>query len=133
MRRSVEAGWVELRKVCVAEKFASFEERWSPKTLVVLNDYAIKAVKLEGPFLWHDHPEDDEVFYVLRGAVSMEYRIGGIERVERFGPGELLRVPKGVDHRPVADAGTELLLFERESLVNTGTVVSERTRVAEQI
>ena len=124
---------MELRKVCVAEKLASFEELWSPKTLAVLNDYAIKAVKLEGPFLWHDHPEDDEVFYVVRGAISMEYRSEGVEHVERFGPGELLRVPKGVEHRPVADAGTELLLFERELLVNTGAVVSERTKAAERI
>jgi mannose-6-phosphate isomerase-like protein (cupin superfamily) len=114
-----------LRKITISEKFASFSERWSPKTLATVGEYAVKAAKIEGEFLWHDHAEDDELFYVLRGGISMEYRLDGESYVERFGPGEMLRIPSGVAHRPVADVGTEILLFERESVVNTGTVVDE--------
>jgi len=112
-----------LRKITLSEKFATFSERWSPKTLATVGEYAVKAAKIEGDFIWHDHADDDELFYVLRGAISMEYRLGGESYVERFGPGEMLRVPSGVAHRPVADAGTEILLFERESVVNTGAVI----------
>jgi len=114
-----------LRKISLDEKFASFDDRWSPKTLSVVGGFAVKAVKIDGPFVWHSHEDDDELFYVLRGAISMEYRREGVESVERFGPGEMLRVPKGVEHRPVADENTEILLFEREAVVNTGAVVDQ--------
>jgi len=85
----------------------------------------VKAVKVEGAFVWHNHAEDDELFYVLRGAISMHYRIGDTEQVERFIAGEMLRVPKAIEHRPVADDGTEILIFEREAVVNTGAVFDE--------
>jgi mannose-6-phosphate isomerase-like protein (cupin superfamily) len=121
-----------LRKISIAEKLASFDDQWSPKTLASVGDYAVKAVKIAGEFVWHDHPDDDELFYVVRGGIAMEYRLNGAERVERFGPGEMLRVPKGMEHRPVAEPGTEILLFERESLVNTGTS-GETSRTKEAV
>ncbi|HEY0613888.1 MAG TPA: cupin domain-containing protein [Candidatus Elarobacter sp.] len=110
----------EPRKISLSETFAAFEDRWSPKTLAAVGAFAVKAVKIDGPFVWHAHADDDELFYVLRGGITMEYRIGGEQRAVRFGPGEMLLRPRGVEHRPVADAGTEILLFEREDLVNTG-------------
>jgi mannose-6-phosphate isomerase-like protein (cupin superfamily) len=123
-----------LRKVSLNDAFASFDERWSPKILASVGEYAVKAVKIDGPFVWHEHAHDDEVFFVLRGGISMHYRRGEKEIVERFGPGELLHVPKGVMHCPVADEGTEILLFERESLVNTGNVLDEHfTNPAERL
>ncbi len=127
-------GGPALRKVSLSDAFASFDERWAPKILASVGDYAIKAVKIEGTFVWHEHAHDDEVFFVLRGGISMQYRRGEEEIVERFGAGELLHVPRGVVHRPVADEGTEILLFERESLVNTGNVHDEHfTNPAERL
>jgi len=79
----------------------------------------VKAVKVEGAFVWHNHADDDELFYILRGAISMHYRIGETERVERFTAGEMLRVPKTMEHRPVADDDTDILIFERERLSRT--------------
>jgi len=114
-----------LRKISLSEKFASFDDCWSPKTLATVGDYAVKAVKVEGQFVWHNHADDDELFYILRGAISMRYRIGDAERLERFTAGEMLRIPKGMEHQPVADDGTEILIFEREAVVNTGVVVDE--------
>lgn len=114
-----------LSKISLVEKFASFDETWSPKILASVGDYAVKAVKIAGPFVWHDHVADDELFFVIRGGISMEYRDGDEEYVERFEAGEMLAVPRGVVHRPVADTGTEILLFEREAIVNTGDVVDD--------
>ncbi len=114
-----------LTKISLAEKFAAFDEMWSPKIVATVGDYAVKAVKIAGPFVWHDHVADDELFFVIRGGISMEYRVGNEEHVERFEAGEMLAVPRGVVHRPVADDGTEILLFEREGIVNTGDVVDE--------
>jgi mannose-6-phosphate isomerase-like protein (cupin superfamily) len=90
-----------LRKISLSEKFASFDDCWSPKTLATVGDYAVKAVKVEGQFVWHNHADDDELFYILRGAISMRYRIGDAERLERFTAGEMLRIPKGMEHQPV--------------------------------
>lgn len=114
-----------VRKISLSEKFASFDDCWSPKTLATVGDYAVKAVKVEGQFVWHNHADDEELFYIRRGAISMRYRIGDAERLERFTAGEMLRIPKGMEHQPVADDGTEILIFEREAVVNTGVVVDE--------
>jgi mannose-6-phosphate isomerase-like protein (cupin superfamily) len=110
----------EPRKISLTDEFAAFQEHWSPRTVAAVGNYAVKAVKIEGPFVWHRHAEDDELFYVLRGGITMEYRDDGGERSVRFGPGEMLLMPRGTEHRPVADPATEILLFEREAVVNTG-------------
>jgi mannose-6-phosphate isomerase-like protein (cupin superfamily) len=84
--------------------------------------------KLDGEFIWHHHDTEDELFFVVDGAIDMHYRDeAGNERVERFGPGEFLIVPRGVEHKPVASRGTRLMLIESKTTVNTGTAGGDRT------
>jgi mannose-6-phosphate isomerase-like protein (cupin superfamily) len=116
-----------LEKVSLHEKFASFEELWQPKTVALVDDFAIKLVKLDGEFVWHHHADADEIFFVIAGGIRMKYRSEGQEREEAFGPGELLRVPRGVEHMPIARPGTQVILIERADLVNTGNLENERT------
>jgi mannose-6-phosphate isomerase-like protein (cupin superfamily) len=111
-----------LQKISLAEQFDSFSETWTPKILARANDFALKAAKLDGEFVWHRHAEEDEIFLVLRGRIDMHYRTGDAEHVESFGAGELLQVPRGIEHKPVADPGTEILLIERSDTINTGDV-----------
>jgi mannose-6-phosphate isomerase-like protein (cupin superfamily) len=118
-----------LKKVNIREKFQSFDETWQPKIIASVNEFALKAVKLDGEFIWHHHDEEDEIFIVVRGRIDMHYRVDGQKAVESFGEGELLKVPRGVEHKPVAAPGTELLLIERADTPNTGNVVdSDRHR-----
>jgi mannose-6-phosphate isomerase-like protein (cupin superfamily) len=119
---------VKLSRVSLSQKFSLFEEQWSPKIIGELNDFHVKIVKIGGEFVWHHHDHEDELFMVIEGAIDMHYRDGDAERVERFGPGELLIVPHGIEHKPVAEPGTKLLLLEPKSTVNTGTDRSARTR-----
>ena len=112
-----------MEKVNVAEKLSRIQEPWQPKIVAELNGQHVKLVKLARPFVWHHHEGEDEMFLVVRGAFRMELRDGSIE----LGPGEFLVVPRGVEHRPVADGEAEVLLFEPASTLNTGNVRSERT------
>lgn len=124
----------ELKKVNIREKFAAFSDTWSPKQLATVNEFALKAVKIDGEFIWHHHDVEDEIFIVVRGRIDMHYRTEGVERIESFGEGEFLMVPHGVEHKPVAAPGTEMLLIERADTVNTGNVAdSERRAVVEPI
>ena len=112
-----------LEKVDVAEKFALFDETWSPKIVAELNDAYVKVVKLEGEFVWHHHDDEDELFWVVSGRLRMELRDGEVV----LEAGELLVVPKGVEHRPVAEGETHVVLIEPKSTLNTGNVRDERT------
>jgi mannose-6-phosphate isomerase-like protein (cupin superfamily) len=112
-----------LEKVEVAEKFALFDEPWSPKIVADLNDAYVKVVKLEGEFVWHHHDDEDELFWVVSGRLRMELRDGEVV----LEPGELLVVPKGVEHRPVAEGETHVVLIEPKTTLNTGNVRDERT------
>jgi mannose-6-phosphate isomerase-like protein (cupin superfamily) len=112
-----------LEKVEVAEKFALFNEPWSPKIVAELNDAYVKVVKLEGEFVWHHHDDEDELFWVVSGRLRMELRDGEVV----LEPGELLVVPKGVEHRPVAEGETHVVLIEPKTTLNTGNVRDERT------
>ena len=114
-------------KINLAEKLALFDERWSPRVVGDVNDVQVKLVKLAGEFVWHAHEREDELFLVLQGCLRMRFRDG--EAVVR--PGEFVIVPRGVEHCPVADAETHVLLLELASTVNTGTAGGERTRAAE--
>jgi mannose-6-phosphate isomerase-like protein (cupin superfamily) len=115
-----------LKKVRLSEKFETIDELWRPKTVAKVNEFAVKLVKTDGEFIWHDHPDDDEVFLIVKGSIDMHYLLDGEEHVETFGEGELLKVPRGMQHRPVCAPGTELILIERYELVNTGSApVSE--------
>ncbi|HET6700337.1 MAG TPA: cupin domain-containing protein [Gemmatimonadaceae bacterium] len=105
------------------EKFASFDEHWSPRIVAELNGQHVKLVKFRGAFVWHHHEREDELFLVHRGRFRMEFR----DRSVDLGPGEMVVVPRGVEHRPVADEEVEVMLFEPAGTLNTGNVVDERT------
>ena len=94
-------------------------EPWRPATVARLNDHEVKVARLAGEFVWHVHEEEDELFLPLRGRLRVEFR----DRVVELGPGELLVVPRGVEHRPVADEEVECLLVQRAGVRNTGNVV----------
>jgi mannose-6-phosphate isomerase-like protein (cupin superfamily) len=113
-------------KVNLAETFASFSEPWQPRIVAELNGQHVKVVRLLGEFVWHQHEAEDELFYVLEGTLHMEFR----DRTVVLEPGELCVVPRGVEHRPVADSEVKVLLFEPASTLNTGNVQNERTYVA---
>jgi len=110
-------------KVNLAEAFGRFTEHWTPKILAELNGQQVKAVKFRGPFVWHRHEVEDEMFLVVRGRMSMEYR----DRTVTLEEGEFVVVPAGVEHRPVAEEEAEVLLFEPATTLNTGDVRDERT------
>ena len=107
----------------LSEAFASFDDCWSPRVAAELNGQCLKLVKLKGAFVWHHHEHEDELFLVHRGAFTMEFRDRKVELHE----GDFLVVPRGVEHRPVADREAEVLVFEPASTVNTGNVIDERT------
>lgn len=111
-------------KINIAEKFLLFSDHWNPRVIGELNGQLVKIARLKGEFIWHRHEQEDELFYVLKGRLKMEFR----DRTEEIGPGEMIIVPRQVDHRPVADEEVELMLFEPASTLNTGNVESERTR-----
>jgi mannose-6-phosphate isomerase-like protein (cupin superfamily) len=111
-------------KVSLSDKFASFSDFWSPKVVAELNGQQVKLAKLHGEFVWHHHDDEDELFLVVKGSLRVEFR----DRVVELGEGEFLVVPRGVDHRPVADEPCEVVLFEPASTLNTGNVREERTR-----
>jgi len=110
--------------VRLADKLAQFSEYWSPKIVGELNGQLVKVVKFHGPFVWHHHDQEDELFYVVRGRFRMEFR----DRNVWVEQGEFIIVPRGVEHRPVADEPVEVMLFEPATTLNTGNVRNERTR-----
>jgi len=112
-----------MQKVNLAEKLTRFTERWSPRIVGELNGQQVKIAKLEGEFVWHHHADADELFLVLAGQLVIHLR----DQAIALGPGELLIVPKGVEHRPVADGEVHVLLFEPAGTLNTGNVIDDRT------
>jgi mannose-6-phosphate isomerase-like protein (cupin superfamily) len=119
---SVTKGTTAIRKVNIGEKLALFSEPWTPKVVGELNGQQVKLAKFLGPFVWHHHGED-ELFLVVRGRFRMEFR----DRHVWLEAGEFLIVPRGVEHRPVAEEEADVLLFEPASTLNTGNVQNERT------
>jgi mannose-6-phosphate isomerase-like protein (cupin superfamily) len=107
----------------LAEKFGLFPEHWQPRVVGDLNGQHVKLVKLLGEFLWHHHADEDELFLVVRGRLRMQFRNGDV----MVGEGEFIVVPKGVEHRPVADEEVHVVLFEPAATRNTGNVTNERT------
>ena len=111
-----------VEKVRVADKFELFGEYWSPKIISELNDFYVKAVKVKGEFVWHDHETEDELFYVVKGRLRIKLRDGEIT----LAPGEFAVIPRQVEHLPSAEAETHILLLEPKTTVNTGSASSER-------
>ena len=110
-------------KVNVQEKFRLFNDYWNPKIVGELNGQCVKLVKLKGEFVWHHHDNEDELFYVVKGALRMELR----EKTVTINEGELFIVPRGVEHKPVAQEEVHVMLFEPKSTLNTGNLRNERT------
>lgn len=110
-------------KVNVAAKLASFAEHYQPKIVGELNGQQVKLVKFSGPFVWHHHDAEDEMFLVIEGRFRMELR----DRNVWLEPGEFLIIPRGVEHRPVAEQEVSVMLFEPATTLNTGNIRNERT------
>jgi len=122
-RIAISARMIIMSKINVAEKFSKISEYWKPYIAAELNGQYVKFDKLKGEFVFHHHEQEDEMFLVVKGRFRMEFR----DRHEWIEEGEFIVVPRGVEHRPVADQECWILLFEPASTLNTGNVVNERT------
>ena len=111
-------------KVNISEKFNQFNDYYNPRLIGELNGQHVKAVKLKGEFIWHHHDREDELFLVIKGKLKMEFR----DKIVEVTTGEFIIVPRGIEHKPVADEEVHLLLFEPASTLNTGNIENERTR-----
>ena len=112
-----------MNTISMAEKLASFTDRWAPKIVGQLNDYHVKLVKIKGEFVWHSHPETDELFLVLEGDMMVDFRDG--ER--HLSAGDMIIVPKGVEHKPRASDECHIMLIEPAGTRNTGDAGGEMT------
>ena len=110
-------------KVNLAEKLDAFSDHWAPKIVARYNDNEVRLVKVQGEFVWHHHDDEDELFLVVKGRFRMEFR----NRSAWIEEGEFIVVPRGVEHRPVAEEEAHVLLFEPASTLNTGNVRNDRT------
>lgn len=116
-------------KVNLGDKLALFSEHWSPKTIGRLNNYALKVVKVQGEFVWHQHDDTDEVFLVLDGELTIDLP----DTTVVLGPRETLTVPRGMQHRPCAQRETTILLIEPADVVNTGEAGGDLTATAQAL
>lgn len=107
-----------MEKVNLAEKFAAFRDHFNPMIAGELNGQQVKLVKFKGEFIWHHHDREDELFYVVRGSFDMHLR----DRIITVKAGEFLIMPRGVEHKPVAQEEVEIMLFEPAGTLNTGNI-----------
>ncbi len=115
-----------MEKVNINEKFNQFHDHWNPRIIGELNGQQVKAAKLKGEFIWHHHEQEDEMFLVTKGKLKMEFRDKSVDITE----GEFIIVPRGVEHKPIAEEEVELLLFEPASTLNTGNIKNDKTKFA---
>ena len=115
--------FLKMEKVNLAQKLSLFTAHWQPKIVGELNGQMVKLVKFKGPFVWHHHDNEDEMFYVVKGRFDMEFT----DRTVTVNEGEFIIVPKGVEHRPNAAEEAQVMLFEPSTTLNTGNVENERT------
>ncbi|MEO6232498.1 MAG: cupin domain-containing protein [Ferruginibacter sp.] len=113
-----------MNKINIEEKLSLFQDYWNPRIVGELNGQHVKLVKLLGEFVWHKHDYEDELFYVLNGTLKMEFR----DKTVEVKPNEFIIVPKGIEHRPVADTEVAVMLFEPATTLNTGDASSDLTR-----
>lgn len=113
-----------MNTINVAQKLSTFSDHWHPRIIGELNGQAVKIAKLKGEFIWHAHKDEDELFYILKGTLKMEFRDG----IKEISEGEMLIVPKGVEHRPIADEEVHVMLFEPLETKHTGEVEHELTK-----
>lgn len=115
---------MNIDSINIAEKLSLFSDYWNPRIVGELNGQHVKLVKFQGEFVWHKHDNEDELFYVLKGEFNMEFR----DKTVLIKEGEVIIVPRGVEHRPVADKEVSVMLFEPASTLNTGDADSKLTR-----
>lgn len=113
-----------MEKVNIEQKLSLFSDYWNPKIVGELNGQHVKLVKLKGEFIWHKHDNEDELFYVLKGSLKMEYR----DKTIIINEHEFLIVPKGIEHRPIAENEVSIMLFEPATTLNTGNTAGELTK-----
>ena len=116
-------------RIDLAEKLATFSEHWSPRTVAQFNDCDVMVVKVQGEFVWHTHPETDELFLVVSGRLTIQLRDGDVE----LGPNDIYVVPAGVEHCPRSDDGAEILLIEPRGTANTGDAGGELTAAEREL
>ena len=115
----------EIKPVNIMEKFSLFTEKWTPKVIAELNGQYVKVCKLKDDFVWHSHKNEDELFFVLRGTLLIDFRDGRTVQVKE---GEILVIPKGIEHRPHTNGETVFnLLFEPKSTLHTGDLETDLT------
>lgn len=119
----MEVQLMNYESVNLQEKFAKFQEQWAPKVIAEMNDYQFKLVKVLGDFVWHKHEHTDEVFIVLEGEITIEFRDGKVQLKQ----GELFVVPKNTEHKPHAETEAKIMLVEPKGLVNTGNKTTNLT------
>lgn len=113
-----------MKKVNVSEKLSLFDDHWNPRIVGELNGQHVKLAKLKGEFVWHQHDEEDEMFYVLDGLLKIEFR----DRTVKLSKNEFIIIPKGTEHKPIADEEVSVMLFEPASTLNTGDTKSDFTK-----
>ena len=110
-------------KINIAEKFSKFSKHWSPRIIAEMNNYQFKLAKIKGEFVWHDHKDTDETFIVIKGNLNMKFR----DHTVNLSEGEMIVVPKGVEHKPCADQECKILVVEPRGVINTGDEVNDLT------
>jgi len=113
-----------MKKINISQKLAQFNDHWNPRIIGELNKQHVKLAKIKGEFIWHKHDDEDEMFLVLKGTLKIEF----IDRTETIQENEIIIVPKGVEHKPIADEEVSIMLFEPATTINTGALENERTR-----
>ena len=113
-----------MNKINLQEKFGLFNDHWSPKIIGELNGQMVKLAKLHGAFVWHDHADEDELFLVVKGSIKIEFR----DKTVSLEEGEMIIVPRGVEHRPIAEKEAWVMLFEPAATKHTGEVEHELTK-----
>lgn len=113
--------------VNLEEKFAAITDHWKPRIVGELNGQHVKLAKCQGDFIWHHHADEDEMFLVVAGRLRLELRAPDAPPFVEIGPGEFYVVPRGIEHRPIADEEVHLLMFEPATTLNTGNVRNDRT------
>ena len=117
-----------MKKINLKNKFKKFSDHWSPKVIAELNDYQFKLVKIKNDFVWHNHEHTDEAFIVINGQIFIEFE----DRTEEINEGEMIIVPKGVNHKPYAKNEAEIMIVEPRGVINTGKVNDDLTAPNDQ-
>jgi mannose-6-phosphate isomerase-like protein (cupin superfamily) len=113
-----------IKKINISQKLAQFNDHWNPRIIGELNKQHVKLAKIKGEFIWHKHEDEDEMFLVLKGTLKIAFR----DKIETIQENEIIIVPRGVEHKPIAEEEVSIMLFEPATTINTGALENERTR-----